>query len=88
MSIVVMSAKVREFIDFWIETGVHAAEPYGNVGGERSAAELAKCCVEAAKGQGLSEADLQAEIGDVAEYIRDRLKPANTAASGRNRPGD
>jgi hypothetical protein len=46
------------------------------------------CCVEAAKGQGVSEADLQAEIGDVAEYIRDRLKSANKAASGRNRPGD
>jgi hypothetical protein len=88
MSVVVMSAKVREFIDFWIETSVHAAEPYGNVGGEQSAAELARRCVEAAKGQGISEADLQAEIGDVAEYIRDRLKSANKAASGRNQPGD
>ena len=33
-----MSAKAREFIDFWIETSVQAAEPYGNVGGEQSAA--------------------------------------------------
>ena len=51
-------------------------------------ARQARRCVEAAKGQGVSEADLQAEIGDVAEYIRDRLKSANKAASGRNQPGD
>ena len=69
-----MSAKAREFIDFWIENSVHAAEQYGNAGGEQDVTELARRCIEAAKGQGISEADMQAEIGAVAEYIRDKLK--------------
>ena len=83
-----MNAKVREFIDFWIENSVHAAEQYGNAGAEQGVAELARRCIQAAKRQGLSEADLQAEIGDVAEYIRGKLNSANKVESGRHRPGN
>jgi hypothetical protein len=78
-----MSANAREFIDFWIENSVHAAEQYGNAGGEQDVTELAGRCIEAAKGQGISEADMQAEIGAVAEYIRDKLKAANKAERDR-----
>jgi hypothetical protein len=79
-----MSAKAREFIDFWIETSVHAAEQYGVAGGEQDVTQLARRFVQAAKGQGISEADMQAEIGDVAEYIRGKLKAANKAESDRH----
>jgi hypothetical protein len=51
-----MSAKAREFIDFWIETSVHAAEQYGVAGGEQDVTQLARRFVQAAKGQGISEA--------------------------------
>ena len=78
-----MSAKAREFIDFWIENSVHAAEQDGIAGGEQDVAELARRCAQAAKGQDISEADMQAEIGDVADYIRGRLKAANEAESDR-----
>jgi CRP/FNR family transcriptional regulator, cyclic AMP receptor protein len=80
------SAKAREFIDFWIETSVHAAEQYGVAGGEQDVTQLARRFVQAAKGQGISEADMQAEIGDVAEYIRGKLKAANKAESDRHPP--
>ena len=81
-----MIAKAREFIDFWIENRVRAAEQYGNAGAEQRVTELARRCIQAAKG--LSEADLQAEIGDVAEYIRGKLNSANKVESGRHRPGN
>jgi hypothetical protein len=81
-----MSAKAQEFIDFWIETSVHAAEQYGTPGSEQGVAELARRCVEAAKGQGLSEADMQAEVGDVADYIRRKLKAANNVENARHKP--
>ena len=80
-----MSAKAREFIDFWIENSVHATEPYGIAGAEQDVTQLARRCVQAAKGQGISEAEMQAEIGDVAEYIQDKLKAANEAESERHR---
>lgn len=81
-----MSAKAREFIDFWIENSVHAKEQFRTVGASQDVAELTHRCIEAAKGQGLSETDMQAEIGDVAGYIRTALNAANKAESDRHRP--
>ncbi|QHO75982.1 hypothetical protein ACH79_28610 [Bradyrhizobium sp. CCBAU 051011] len=81
-----MTIKAREFIDFWIENSVHAAEPLRTAGASQDVAELTRRCIDAAKGQGISENDMQAEIGDVAEYIRIKLKAANKAENDRNRP--
>ena len=52
----------------------------------RDVTELAQRLIEAAKGQGISEADLQAEIGDIVDYVRGKLKAANKAESNRYRP--
>ena len=71
-----MSARAREFIDFWTENSVHPVEPLRTAGASQDVAELTRRCIEA-------EADLQAEIGDIAEHIRGKLKAANTAESGR-----
>jgi hypothetical protein len=79
-------SKAREFIDFWVENSVHAAEQFHTPGASQDVAELTARCIEAAKGQGLSEADLQTEIGDVTAFIRDKLKSANMAASSRRKP--
>lgn len=81
-----MVSKAREFIDFWTENSIHAVEQYRTVGASQDVAELTRRLVEAAKGQGLSETDLQAEIGEISDYIRDRLKAANRAESERQKP--
>ncbi|WP_249144871.1 hypothetical protein [Bradyrhizobium lablabi] len=56
-----MSSKAREFIDFWIENSVHAVEQYRNVGASQDVTELTGRLIEAAKGQGISEFDLEAK---------------------------
>ena len=76
-------SKAREFIDFWLENSVHPAEQFRTPGASQDDAELARRLVAAAKRQGISESDLQVEIGSVREYIRDKLKEANKADSAR-----
>lgn len=77
--------KAREFIDFWIENSVHAVEQYRNLGASQDTAELTRRIVEAAEGQGISEADLRTEIGDISNYIGEQLKAANRAESERRK---
>ena len=79
-------SKAREFIDFWIENSVHAVEQYRTVGASQDVAELTSRLVAAAKEQGFSEAELQAEIGDISDYVGDRLKAANRAERERRKP--
>ncbi|WP_091966389.1 hypothetical protein [Bradyrhizobium shewense] len=79
-------SKAREFIDFWTENSIHAVEQYRTAGASQDVAELSRRLVEAAKGQDISEADLQAEIGEISDYIGDRLKAANRAESERWKP--
>ena len=73
----------REFIDFWIETSVHAREQSGQRGGSQDADELARRCVEMAKSQGIFEDAIRNEIGDLANYIRGKLSDANKAERDR-----
>ncbi|UGX98003.1 hypothetical protein G6321_00023890 [Bradyrhizobium barranii subsp. barranii] len=81
-----MSDKAREFIDFWVENSIHAVEQYQTAGASQIVAELTRRLIEAAKGQGISEADLQAAIGDIAAYIEELLRAANKAESDRRQP--
>jgi hypothetical protein len=74
---------VREFIDFWVENSIHAAEEYGSVGAEQRAAALTGRFVEMAASQGFSKADLENEVGDLANYLRDKLDAANQAEKAR-----
>ena len=39
-----MSEKAREFIDFWIQNSVHAAEQYGAAGGSKSTYQERSVC--------------------------------------------
>ncbi|KJC38132.1 hypothetical protein UP09_26995 [Bradyrhizobium sp. LTSP885] len=79
-----MSASAREFVDFWIENSVHAVEQYRVPGASQDVAELTQRCIDMAKGEGITEQALRDEVGDVGEYIRDRLSAANKAESGRS----
>jgi hypothetical protein len=84
-----MSTNAREFIDFWVEASVHAAEQFGVPGAEQAAAELARRCLDMAAEQGLSEADLETEIGeDLTVFIENKLRIANDSekARGGRRP--
>ncbi|UFX42129.1 hypothetical protein HAP47_0022990 [Bradyrhizobium sp. 41S5] len=78
-------SKAREFVDFWIENSVHAIEQYRTVGASQDVTELTRRLIDAAKEQGIPEADLQAEIGDISHYIAGQLKAANRAESERRK---
>jgi hypothetical protein len=78
-----MTTKAREFIGFWIENSVHAAERLRTPGASQDVAELTSRCIEAAKGQGVYEGDIRAEIGDLTKYIRAKLEAANKAENDR-----
>ncbi|TFW56007.1 hypothetical protein CT676_37515 [Bradyrhizobium sp. MOS001] len=81
-----MSDKAREFIDFWVENSIHAVEQYQTAGASQDVAELTRRLIEVAKGQGISEADLRAAIGDIAAYIEELLRAVNRAESERRQP--
>ena len=78
-------SKAREFIEFWIENSVHPVEQYRTIGASQDVAELTRRLVVAAKEQGFSEADLQDEIGEISDYIGDRLRATNKAESERRK---
>ncbi|MFT4116592.1 hypothetical protein [Bradyrhizobium sp.] len=80
-----MTSKAREFIDFWVENSIHPAEQYRTVGASQDVAELTRRLIDGAKGQGISEADLRAEIGDISDYVAERLHAANDAERERRK---
>jgi hypothetical protein len=80
-----MSTNAREFVDYWIENGVHAAEQSRAPGASQDVAELTRRCLDMAKGQGITEQAIGDEVGDIAEYIRGNLTAANNAESGRRK---
>jgi hypothetical protein len=78
-----MLAKAREYIDFWIENSVHAAEQFRMPGASQDVAELVRRLIEGAKGQGISEKDMQDEVGDLTAYIQEKLRAANKVEEHR-----
>ena len=72
-----MAPAAREFIDFWIENSVHAAERNGAIGAEQDVSALASRCLEMASSLGLSKAALEQEVGDLAAYINAQLMMVN-----------
>lgn len=81
----VMTTKAREYIDFWIENSVHAAEQFRSPGGSQDVTELVQRLVEGAKGQGITEKALLSEVGDLGEYIRSKLATANQDERDRHK---
>jgi hypothetical protein len=78
-----MTAKAREYLDFWIENSVHAAEQFRAAGASQDVTELVRRLIDGAKDQGISERDMQDEVGDLTEYVRVKLKAANKAEDDR-----
>jgi hypothetical protein len=80
-----MPTMVREYIDFWIENSVHAAEQYGTPGASQNVDVLVGRLIEGAKGQGITREALEEEVGDLAEYIRGKLSTANQVEQDRSK---
>jgi hypothetical protein len=76
-------SKAREFLDFWMQNSVHAAEEYGTPGASQLTTDLVERCVEMAASQGVSRADLEAEVGDLSDYIKAALESANAKEVAR-----
>lgn len=79
-----MIPAAREYIDFWIENSVHAAEQGGALGAEQDVSALTSRCLEMASSLGLSKAALEQEVGDLAAYIKARLMTANALERDRS----
>ncbi len=68
--------KVRTFVDFWIQSHIRA-EGYQAKGNTRLARALARKCVEMAQTDGISAGDIEAEFGDIIEYVHWQIKRVN-----------
>lgn len=77
--------KARDYIDYWIENSIHATEQYGNAGGSQNVSDLARRLVDAAKGQGISEVAMTNEVGDLTEYLKNKLRTANKKENDRQK---
>jgi hypothetical protein len=80
-----MAIKAREYVDYWIENSVHAAEQFGTPGASQDVDVLVRRLIEGAKEQGISEQDMRSEVGDLAEYIRGKLRAANRSEGDRHK---
>ena len=80
-----MTTKAREYIDFWIENSVHAAEQFKASGASQDIPVLVRRLIEGARDQGFTEKDLHDEVGDLADYVRNKLATANQAERDRHK---
>lgn len=78
-----MGSRAREYIDYWIENSVHAAEQFGTPGASQDVAVLVGRLIEAAKGQRIAEKEMRDEVGDLPEYLLVKLRATNKAETDR-----
>ncbi|WP_375775954.1 hypothetical protein ACE103_29770 [Bradyrhizobium sp. ma5] len=78
-----MTETAREYIDYWVENSVHAAEQFRTPGASQDVEELVRRLIAGAGGQGITEQAMRDEVGDIADYIRKKLKAANKSEGDR-----
>lgn len=78
-------SKIREFAEFWAQNSVQPAEHFGLPGASQDVAELVARCVDMASAEGFSRDELEAEVGDLHDYIGARLRDANRSSDGSSR---
>jgi len=76
-------ATPKEFVEFWLENSVHADEQYSPRRGRKSVQRLADNLVIAAQSQGFTKAQLEAEIGNLYDYIRAMIDQKNKTEDER-----
>lgn len=72
-----MSKEAREYIEYWVENSVHAIEQFRTPAASQDVDTLAGRLIEGAKGQGITEQSIRDEVGDLTEYVREKLQLAN-----------
>jgi hypothetical protein len=76
----------KEFIDFWLDVSVHADEQEGPRQDHASVRQLADNLLNAARDQGFSKDQIEAELGGELElYIRGSIDRQNAAEEIRLR---
>jgi hypothetical protein len=76
-------ATPKEFVEFWLENSVHADEQYSPRRGRESVQRLADNLVIAAESQGFTQAQLEAEIGNLYDYIPAMIDQKNKTEDER-----
>src|SRR6476661_2596159 len=71
-----LSNNVRPFVDLWVQSHIRA-EGYQAKGDTRLARALARKCVQVAQTVGISAKDIEAEVGDIIEYVHGQIKRVN-----------
>jgi hypothetical protein len=78
-------ASAKEFVEFWLQNSVHADEQMTGRRGREAILELADRLVVAAKHQGITDQQIEAEIGDIYTYIRTSIDAKNASDTTRLR---
>jgi hypothetical protein len=76
-------ATAKEFVEFWLEVSVHPDEQYGPQRGREAVQALADELVHAAEAEGFTKAQVEAEIGELPEFIRASIDRQNAAERDR-----
>lgn len=79
-----MKSDVREYIDFWVDNSIHAAEPSGT-GASQDVGDLVRRLIDGANSQGISEDAMQREVGNLGEFLRNKLALANRVERERRK---
>ncbi|WP_407158033.1 hypothetical protein [Bradyrhizobium sp. STM 3557] len=80
-------ATVREFVDFWLENCVHADEEFGPRRGRQAVEQLVHNLIRAADDQGITKAQIEAELGSPYDVIRARIDEKNRDEASRLKKG-
>ncbi|MHC4053408.1 hypothetical protein [Bradyrhizobium sp. 25ACV] len=80
-----MLTTTREYIVFWVENSVHAAEQSGTPGASQSVDVLVERLVDGAKNQNITREAIEKEVGDLKQYIEGKLTAANRIEQDRRK---
>lgn len=76
----------KEFVEFWLNVSVHADEQEGPRRGHAAVQQLADNLLNAAREQGFSKEQIEAELGgDIEAHIRASIDRQNVAEETRLR---
>ena len=73
-----MSERGAEFLIDWVDANINPAD-YPPEGDKLIAAEKAAQCLSAAQAAGLTQRDLESEVGPLAEFMRVRMSTPDEA---------
>jgi hypothetical protein len=76
-------ASTKVFVEFWLKNSVHPDEELGPRRGREAVQRLADNLARAAEEQGFTRAQMEAEIGDLYDFIRASIDRQNKAEDSR-----